>query len=392
MLRGAARMAPGVRGLSSGASERLQALRAALARGPDLGQFAAPTPSACGPTTVADDREAKPPWLRISAPTGKQRENLEALTRTVRKKNLATVCEEARCPNIGECWGGKEGTATATILIGGDTCTRGCSFCAVATSNAPPPLDANEPTHVADAVTEWGLGYVVLTSVNRDDMPDQGAGHFAATVRAIKERKPGMLVECLTPDFRGVEPLIEQVAQSGLDVYAHNIETVERLQARVRDHRAGYAQSFRVLETAKRAVPGLVTKTSVMLGLGETDDEVRQAMVDARAAGVDVITFGQYLRPTSRHIPVKEYVHPDKFAHWKKVGDDMGFLYVASGVLVRSSYKAGEYFLSNVLHERRRERALKAQTPASSDALKFAAAAAANASAASAAPGARPTL
>lgn len=293
----------------------------------------------------------KPPWLK-AVPT--QGEKYEKLRNTVRNLGLATVCEEAKCPNIGECWGGKEGTATATIMIMGDTCTRGCSFCAVKTSRAPPPLDPEEPEKVAHAVAEWGLDYVVLTSVDRDDCADQGAAHFAQTVRGLKQRRPKMLVECLTPDFRGELPLVEEVAASGLDVYAHNIETVERLQRRVRDYRAGYAQSLSVLEHAKKVTGGRVlTKTSIMLGCGEEVPEVEQALRDLRAVGCDVVTFGQYLRPSKRHMPMKEYVTPDAFAEWQRVAEGMGFAYVASGPMVRSSYKAGEFYIKALLDRRR---------------------------------------
>ncbi|CAM9655125.1 unnamed protein product [Ectocarpus sp. 6 AP-2014] len=293
----------------------------------------------------------KPNWLK-AVPT--QGHNYERLRSTVRELGLATVCEEAKCPNIGECWGGADGTATATIMIMGDTCTRGCSFCAVKTSRAPPPLDADEPEKVAKAVTDWGLGYVVLTSVDRDDLPDQGANHFASTVRGLKRRAPQLLVECLAPDFRGDLELAEQVALSGLDVFAHNLETVERLQGRVRDHRAGYKQSLSVLEHAKKVTGGeVITKTSLMLGVGETPADVEATLRDLRAVGCDVVTFGQYLRPSKRHMPMREYITPEAFAEWQRVAEGMGFLYVASGPMVRSSYKAGEFFLKTVIEQRR---------------------------------------
>ena len=292
----------------------------------------------------------KPKWLKAQPTTG---ENYQRLKETVRSLGLATVCEEARCPNIGECWGGgKDGTATATIMLMGDTCTRGCSFCAVKTSRAPPPLDVNEPTKVASAIAAWGLDYVVFTSVDRDDLEDYGAGHFSKTVISLKEKMPEILVECLTPDFQGDLKLIEQVARSGLDVYAHNVETVERLQRRVRDHRAGYRQSLEVLEHAKKVVPSLITKTSLMLGVGEKPQDILQTLKDLRNTGVDVVTFGQYLRPSPKHMPVKEYVTPESFEEWQRIGEEMGFLYVASGPMVRSSYKAGEYFLRNLLKDR----------------------------------------
>ncbi|GBG34709.1 Lipoyl synthase, mitochondrial [Hondaea fermentalgiana] len=301
----------------------------------------------------------KPRWLKIDSTSGESRENYERLRDTVRGLGLATVCEEARCPNIGECWGGKEGAATATIMIMGDTCTRACRFCSIKTSRAPPPLDPEEPHKVARAVTDWGLGYVVLTSVDRDELDDQGSNHFAKTVQYLKkysaervaERKSGkeILVECLTPDFRGDKDLIRTVAGSGLDVFAHNIETVERLTPHVRDRRAGYRQSLEVLRFVKEEFPRLVTKTSVMLGLGETQDEVVQTMRDCREIGLDVITFGQYLRPTKGHLPIKAYVSPEEFATYKEIAQEMGFKFVASGPLVRSSYKAGELFLESMI-------------------------------------------
>lgn len=293
----------------------------------------------------------KPAWLKAEQPRG---ENYTKLRDTVRSLKLATVCEEARCPNIGECWGGEKGTATATIMIMGDTCTRGCSFCSVKTSRKPAPLDPDEPANVAKAIGEWGLDYVVLTSVDRDDYPDQGANHFATTVEMLKATNPNILVECLTPDFRGVVQHIERVAKSGLDVFAHNVETVERLQKRVRDYRANYAQSMSVLLKAKECKPGLVTKTSIMLGLGETDNEIRQTLVDLRSNGVDVVTFGQYLRPTRRHISVKKYIEPAEFDMWKAEADSLGFKYVAAGPLVRSSYRAGELFLKGMLTDNKK--------------------------------------
>lgn len=293
----------------------------------------------------------KPSWIRAQPATS---DNYKKLRATVRDLGLATVCEEAKCPNIGECWGGGEdNTATATIMIMGDTCTRGCSFCAVKTSRAPPPLDPNEPEKVASAVEAWGLDYVVLTSVDRDDQDDQGAGHFREVVQRLKSKKQGeILVEALTPDFRGELDLVDLVATSGLDVYAHNIETVERLQRRVRDHRAGYAQSLSVLARVKETNSHALTKTSIMLGLGETDEDIRATMTDLRNNDVDVLTFGQYLQPSKSHMPVKEYVTPEKYAEWQEEAESLGFKYVASGPLVRSSYKAGEFFLKNLIRDK----------------------------------------
>jgi len=238
-------------------------------------------------------------------------------------------------------------------MIMGDTCTRGCSFCSVKTSRAPPPLDLEEPNKVAEAIRKWGLDYVVLTSVDRDDLEDQGSLHFRKVVQRLKEVNPDLLVEALTPDFQGNKELIHNVATSGLDVYAHNIETVERLTPRVRDRRAGYRQTLDVLQYAKSLNKGFLTKTSIMLGLGETGDDIRQTLEDLRSIDVDVVTFGQYLQPSRRHLPVKEYVTPEKFDEWQVEADAMGFKYVASGPMVRSSYKAGEFFLKNLLKQQR---------------------------------------
>ena len=289
-------------------------------------------------------RNRKPSWLRQRAPQG---ERYEYLKDSLRQLNLFTVCEEAQCPNVGECWNGAHGTAT--IMIMGGTCTRGCRFCAVDTSHAPPPLDVEEPKHVAEAVAAWGISYVVLTSVDRDDVADGGASHFAETVRELKSRKKDLLVECLTPDFRGDVACIEMLAGSGLDVFAHNIETVERLQGRVRDARANYKQSMHVLRTAKQS-HGVYTKSSIMIGLGETEEEVKRTMRDLKDVGVDILTLGQYLQPTPKHLPVHEFVTPKMFEEYRKYGEEVvGFKYVASGPLVRSSYRAGEFFVEAMI-------------------------------------------
>ncbi|XP_043548730.1 lipoyl synthase, mitochondrial [Chiloscyllium plagiosum] len=300
------------------------------------------------------ERLRLPPWLKTEIPLGK---NYNKLKNTLRNLNLHTVCEEARCPNIGECWGGGEkGTATATIMLMGDTCTRGCRFCSVKTSRNPPPLDPDEPFNTANAIAEWNLDYVVLTSVDRDDLPDGGAKHFAATVSHLKERHSKIIVECLTPDFRGDLKAVETVAVSGLDVYAHNVETVRELQRTVRDPRARFDQSLRVLKHAKEVKPSLLSKTSIMLGLGETDSQVYATLKELREAGVDCVTLGQYMQPTKRHLKVDEYITPEKFKYWENVGNELGFLYTASGPLVRSSYKAGEFFLKKILRERTAEK------------------------------------
>lgn len=296
------------------------------------------------PKVNAPMPDSRPDWFRVPAPGG-EHTRFQELQETVRDLGLATVCEEAQCPNIGECWNG----GTGTIMLLGDTCTRGCRFCAVKTSSTPPPPDPQEPFHTAFAVSKWGVNYVVLTSVDRDDIPDGGASHFATTVEMIKLAKPTMRVECLVSDFAGDEAAIRALAQAPLDVYAHNVETVERLTPFVRDKRAGYRQSLNALATAKAANPKVFTKTSLMLGLGETEEEVMTTMREIRDMGVDVLTLGQYLRPTEQHLAVVEYVHPDQFEKYKQAALAMGYSYVASGPLVRSSYKAGEFFLEHMI-------------------------------------------
>ncbi|KAL8649756.1 MAG: hypothetical protein Q9226_005447 [Calogaya cf. arnoldii] len=292
-----------------------------------------------------------PTWLQTPIPNSP---NYKRIKSDLRGLNLHTVCEEARCPNINDCWGGSDkSAATATIMLMGDTCTRGCRFCSVKTSRAPPPLDPHEPEHTAEALKRWGLGYVVLTSVDRDDLADGGAHHFAETIRKIKDKAPGMLVEALTGDYAGDLEMVDLVAGSGLDVYAHNVETVEALTPMVRDRRATFRQSLRVLERAKGATEGMVTKTSVMLGLGETEDQIWEMLRELRKINTDIVTFGQYMQPTKRHMPVHTYVTPSVFETWRQRALEMGFLYCASGPLVRSSYKAGEAFIENVLKKRK---------------------------------------
>ncbi|CAD6502094.1 BgTH12-02335 [Blumeria graminis f. sp. triticale] len=292
-----------------------------------------------------------PEWLKTPIPNNS---NYKKIKNDLRGLNLHTVCEEARCPNISDCWGGSDkSAATATIMLMGDTCTRGCRFCSVKTSKAPPPLDPHEPEHTAEALRRWGLGYVVLTSVDRDDLKDGGAHHFAETIMKIKQKNQNILVEALTGDFAGDLDMVKVVAKSGLDVYAHNVETVEALTPFVRDRRATFKQSLTVLDSAKRAVPTLITKTSIMLGLGETEEQIWETLRELRKVKVDVVTFGQYMRPTKRHMKVEEYVTPQVFESWRQRSLDLGFLYCASGPLVRSSYKAGEAFIENVLKNRR---------------------------------------
>ncbi|KAK5046681.1 hypothetical protein LTR84_007442 [Exophiala bonariae] len=308
-----------------------------------------------GPKGKKKEITRLPSWLKTPIPDGS---SYKKIKNDLRGLNLHTVCEEARCPNISDCWGGgNKAAATATIMLMGDTCTRGCRFCSVKTSKAPQPLDPHEPEHTAEALSRWGLGYVVLTSVDRDDLADGGAHHFAETVRKIKSKAPSILVECLTSDYAGDLAMVKVVATSGLDVYAHNIETVEALTPQVRDRRATFRQSLSVLKAAKEAKPDLITKTSIMLGLGETEEQLWHALRELRKNDVDVVTFGQYMRPTKRHMPVHEYVTPDVFETWRVRALDLGFLYVASGPLVRSSYKAGEAFIENVLKKRSAGRA-----------------------------------
>lgn len=299
----------------------------------------------------------KPDWLKVRAPTG---ENYTRIKGMLGELKLATVCQEARCPNMGECWSG----GTATFMLMGEVCTRGCRFCNVKTGNAKiglPPVDPFEPEKVAYSISQMNLKYVVITSVDRDDMPDQGSDHFARTVKTIKKLDPNLIIEILTPDFSGDESLVHHLAGAYPDVFAHNVETVERLSPRVRDPRAKYRQSLRVLETVKEFDPSIYTKTSIMLGLGEQDEEIVQTLKDLRAVGCDVVTFGQYLQPTAKHLKVIEYVTPEKFKHWQDVAEAMGFLYVASGPLVRSSYRAGEFFMKGIIEKNKQAKILNEQ-------------------------------
>jgi lipoic acid synthetase len=286
----------------------------------------------------------KPGWLRVGVPGG---ERYGRVRDTLSGLNLHTVCAEAHCPNVAECWGG----GTATVMLMGDTCTRGCRFCQVKTSARPPALDPDEPRHMAEAVRKLKLDYVVVTSVDRDDLPDGGAAHFAEAIRRLKE-VPGLLVEVLTPDFQGDAEAVRTVGRAAPDVFANNVETVRRLTPAVRDGRAGYDQTLAVLGRMKQEFPGVVTKSSIMVGLGETAAEVEEAMRDLRAVGVEVLTLGQYLRPSAWHLPVVEFVTPESFAAFEVSGREMGFRYVASGPLVRSSYRAGELFMKGVLEAR----------------------------------------
>ncbi len=284
----------------------------------------------------------KPAWLKIKAPGGERYAFVKNKLKTL---DLHTVCQSARCPNMAECWGG----GTATIMILGDVCTRGCRFCAVATGHPGGTVDAGEPQHVASCVKELGLDYVVLTSVDRDDLDDGGAAHFAAVIAAIKRERPQTLVEVLTPDFFGRRDLLNLIVQAGPEVLAHNVETVERLTPSVRDRRASFAKSLDVLRLYKELAPDGLTKSSIMVGLGETEDEIRETMLALRGVNVDIVTLGQYLQPTPRHLKVERYAEPADFARWENMAKELGFAYVASGPLVRSSYRAGELYVKGVL-------------------------------------------
>jgi len=291
-----------------------------------------------------DDRaapsERKPDWLKIRIPSGGRYAEVK---QTVRMHGLATVCEESMCPNIGECWS----NGTATLMLMGAVCTRACQFCAVDTGNPGGRLDEQEPDHAARSVELMALKYVVLTSVDRDDLPDGGAAHYARCVAAIKERCPDTVVEALTPDFCGRTADVERVLDSGIEVFAQNLETVRRLTAAVRDPRAGYEQTLGVLAHAKRYRSDILTKTSLMLGLGESEDEIRQTLDDLRTIGLDIVTFGQYLRPTPNHLPVERYVTPAEFERYRQWGLERGFLEVVAGPFVRSSYRADRVFERN---------------------------------------------
>ncbi|MDF1761414.1 MAG: lipoyl synthase [Coxiellaceae bacterium] len=279
----------------------------------------------------------KPPWLRIKMAQSTKYGKVKKL---VNKHKLATVCEEAKCPNINECWS----HGTATIMLMGAVCTRACKFCSVDTGNPKGWLDHEEPRKTAESVSIMQLEYVVLTSVDRDDLPDGGAMHYADAIREIKKQCPKTKVEALTPDFSGSEDCVDTLLASGVDVFAQNVETVERLTHPVRDPRAGYWQTINLLKYAKEKRPDVITKTSLMLGLGETKEEVIQCMDDLRAAHVDVITYGQYMRPTMNHLPVVRYVTPAEFEEYREIGLQKGFLEIASGPMVRSSYRADRIF------------------------------------------------
>lgn len=288
----------------------------------------------------------KPRWLKVKLPTSPR---YHQIRNTARTRKLSTVCEEAHCPNIGECWGG----GTATFMVMGHICTRGCRFCAVTTRRKGVDLDLDEPANLAQTIREMDLDYVVITSVDRDDLADHGAGHFAACIRETRDASPKTMVEVLTGDFGGNVGSMLTVVQAEPEVIAHNIETVERLTPKVRDPRATYQQSMDMLKAVKVMDPERYTKSSIMVGLGETDEEVIETMRHLRDVGVDFLTLGQYLQPTKKHLKVVEFVEPQRFDAWREAGLELGFHYVASGPLVRSSYKAGEFFIKDFVQSGR---------------------------------------
>ncbi len=285
-------------------------------------------------------RLKKPDWLRVKLPSG---DDYQRVKNTVRSKDLAPVCEESMCPNIAECWS----HGTATIMLMGDVCTRACKFCAVDTGNPRGWLDIDEPEKSAASVELMNLKYVVLTSVDRDDLPDGGAAHYASCIRAIKTRCPEVTVEVLTPDFDGNQMAVNQLIDAGADVFAQNIETVERLTHYVRDKRAGYLKTLNLLKHSKTYSKKVLTKTSIMVGLGETTQEIETCFSDLKDHEVDIVTIGQYLQPTKNHLPVERYVSPSEFYELRNLGLGFGFLEVVAGPLVRSSYRADQVFNKN---------------------------------------------
>ena len=304
-----------------------------------------PSQVGSGRPAVGDESRRKPAWLKVPLPGGEDYSRLKRMTRELK---LHTVCEEARCPNMGECWSGSQ--ATMTIMVLGDECTRRCRFCAVKTVDAAAAPDPEEPKNVGVAIAELNPGYVVITSVDRDDLEDGGAGHYAECVLEIHQRAPRTIVETLIPDYTGSSLAALLAAEP--EVLAHNVEVVPRLQRKIRDPRCSFERSLKTLSEAKGLSSGVVTKSSLMLGLGETHDEVVDAMERLRGAGCELLTLGQYLRPTKKHAPVIEYVTPERFAEYGALGEELGFLHVAAGPLVRSSYKAGELFAERFVRER----------------------------------------
>ena len=288
---------------------------------------------------MATKRERLPPWFRTTLPSGELQKRFNETKETVKENTLHTVCQEARCPNIHECWAAKD----ATFMVAGKECTRGCRFCAVGTIKTPPPLDEDEPANLADAISTMGLHHAVITVVNRDDLEDSGADHYKKCLIAVREKCPDVTLELLSSDLAGdFDDLEHLLSDLGLEVFAHNVECVSRLDKTVRDHRASFSQSISILEEAKRLRPDILTKSSIMVGLGETDDEVDEALLMLRQAGVDLVTIGQYLAPSGRHLPVDRFPEPSQYEKWSETCDELGFLGNACGPLVRSSYRAGE--------------------------------------------------
>ena len=288
---------------------------------------------------MADTRPRLPDWFRTSLPTGELQRKFKETKETVTDNMLHTVCQEARCPNIHECWAAKD----ATFMVAGQECTRGCRFCAVGSIKVPPPLDENEPANLADAISTMGLNHAVITVVNRDDLPDSGAAHYRKCLEAVRERTPEVTLELLCSDLAGDHQALHDLLNGlELEVFAHNVECVPRLDSKVRDHRATFEQSIGILKEAKRLRPEILTKSSIMVGLGETDDEITEALQLLKDAGVDLVTIGQYLAPSAKHLAVDRFPEPERYDEWGKQIEEMGFLGWACGPLVRSSYKAGE--------------------------------------------------
>lgn len=289
--------------------------------------------------SMADTRPRLPDWFRTSLPTGELQRKFKETKDTVTENTLHTVCQEARCPNIHECWAAKD----ATFMVAGQECTRGCRFCAVGSIKTPPPLDQNEPENLSDAIATMGLNHAVITVVNRDDLPDSGASHYRKCLEAVRKRTPEVTLELLCSDLAGDhQALYDLLNGLELEVFAHNVECVPRLDSKVRDHRATFEQSIGILKEAKRLRPDILTKSSIMVGLGETDDEITEALQILRDAGVDLVTIGQYLAPSPKHLPVDRFPEPARYDEWSIQIEEMGFLGWACGPLVRSSYKAGE--------------------------------------------------
>ncbi len=303
------------------------------------------TSSGCGTGAKLTSKEKRkalrkrlPPWFKTALPTGEAQDRFNATKSTIEGGSLHTVCEEARCPNIHDCWG----RGTATFMIAGEECTRGCRFCAVGTIRKPLPLDPEEPQRLAEAVKNMALSYVVITVVNRDDLPDGGASHYRECIDAIHEVRPDIGLEILCSDLDGnIEALAQLLDGAPLEVFAHNVECVPRMDSKVRDPRASFEQSKLILQEAKRIRPDILTKTSIMVGVGETDTEITDAMRDLRSIGVDLLTIGQYLQPSDRHLPIDRFPEPAKYADWDSEAREMGYKGVACGPLVRSSFRAG---------------------------------------------------